>query len=254
MTADLTISVGGSADEPVVSVSGLLDASSAVDLRARFLEVLAEVPRSVTIDVSGLVTGDRISLTAFIAISHHAAAWPGCPLAMCGASPAIRADLNGMGVSRFYAMGRDHADAQRRLQASKPMRRIRERLQPTIHCVEAARDRARDVCMEWSVPALTEPAQSVVTELVTNSAQHAGTGIDMAFGLSRRFLYITVGDGSREPPAFRHDEDDEGYGLRLVDAFAAHWGHSLTTDGKVVWAALRRPSHGGSQKAEATRW
>jgi anti-anti-sigma regulatory factor/anti-sigma regulatory factor (Ser/Thr protein kinase) len=240
MNSQLALSVEGGSTDPVVSLAGALDAGNVQSVAKRLAKVLAEDPRSLTIDMSGITHADRTSLTVFVLVSHHAAAWPGCPLVFCGARGAVRTGLANLGVTRFVSMAQDRAEAARLLRETPAQWRFRERLLPSLHSVELARLRARNVCMQWGAPSLSEAAETVATELVTNSAQHAGSPIDLAFALSERFLYVSVRDRNPDPPRLRYDDDLEAYGLRLVEAFSAHWGHARSGPGKVVWAALRR--------------
>lgn len=250
MTPELVISVSGPSSDPIVALGGRLGADNVHEVTGTLLRIFSQRPETVAIDVSALAVSDQASLGAFIAISHHAVAWPGCALVMFGAPPALRAALSSLGVTRYVPVARDRDDARKRLLAAPRHHRIRLHLPPTFDSITTARQRARHACDQWDVKSLSDAAQTVVTELVTNSAEHAATGIELTLSLTDRFLYITVQDGSRLPPAYRSDDDANGYGLRLVEAFAAHWGHARTPAGKMVWAALARPR----QRYPATRW
>lgn len=84
-------------------------------------------------------------------------------------------------------------------------------------------------------------AAVIVSELVTNAVIHANTtvtvGLQLLPGGGAR---IEVGDGSSWPPTPRVATPDAsgGRGLILVEALAAKWGVSPTSEGKTVWAEI----------------
>ena len=109
----------------------------------------------------------------------------------------------------------------------------------------------------WGMPDLAETATLLVSELVTNSVQHAGGIIDppgdraeligkippVILGLSylAPILRVQVWDASQQPPLHRKAASDaeSGRGLELVDALSKEWGcEVLTTGGKITWLAL----------------
>jgi two-component sensor histidine kinase len=94
----------------------------------------------------------------------------------------------------------------------------------------------------WGLAQLADDASVVLTELVTNSVQHAsGEVVDVWLRSDRHRLAIMVGDQSREMPV-RADqlntEDLFGRGLTIVGALSAHWGTYRVQTGKIVWAIL----------------
>lgn len=115
--------------------------------------------------------------------------------------------------------------------------------------VPCARLHARQVLWEWRLSALSENAQLLVSELVTNAVQAsppAGRILPVHLWLSsdRSRLLIQVEDTNRHPPApTGADGDDEsGRGLHIVDAISAKWGWHTNEDhsGKIVWALIEK--------------
>jgi anti-sigma regulatory factor (Ser/Thr protein kinase) len=85
----------------------------------------------------------------------------------------------------------------------------------------------------------------LVSELVTNSVQHAQVGAEDSMVLAVSFTDATVrvevrDDGPGfEPPASPPPEDaDAGWGLFLVEQLADSWG--VSEDGKAVWFEIER--------------
>jgi hypothetical protein len=117
------------------------------------------------------------------------------------------------------------------------------------HAAQQARRLVAAAGHGWALPQLVHPAELVMSELVTNAVQHAGT--DMLLTVSRRGagLHLAVRDGTTVLPPLpaRADAtadtrpDQYGYGLWLVDRIAMAWGARPThpRTGKVVWAVVR---------------
>jgi anti-sigma regulatory factor (Ser/Thr protein kinase) len=125
-----------------------------------------------------------------------------------------------------------------------PTRRRERALPADATAPRQARALLEAVVTEWGVDGdLHEDAAMVVTELVANAVDHAGTPSTVILGLDERGLYLAVRDG-RPGPAPRARPVDpaapRGRGLQMIDALAASWGVTVHEDGKTVWAVLRR--------------
>jgi anti-sigma regulatory factor (Ser/Thr protein kinase)/anti-anti-sigma regulatory factor len=226
----------------VLSGTGVLNATTSGQLMSGVEKLLAEQPKSLIIDIKALIVPDRIFLTVFITFARWSAVWPGCRLAVCGATGSTEADMRRLGIERYVTLGRNLADATERLRQEPPTRRSRHVLLVSVAAVAEARQYAEDVCTAWNIGKATAAAQTVVSELVTNAVTHAGTPMELIFTFAHRMLYVAVRDQNPTNPRYRHGEPDHGYGLVLIEAFSAHWGHHPTSTGKVVWAAIRVPS------------
>ncbi|MFA1537904.1 ATP-binding protein [Actinomadura monticuli] len=88
--------------------------------------------------------------------------------------------------------------------------------------------------------------QVVVSELVTNSWQHVGTGyIVVQVRPDKRddLVLIEVWDVGAGRPVVRGEDDDaeSGRGLLLMEQLVHDWGvRPLNEEGKVVWARCTR--------------
>lgn len=132
------------------------------------------------------------------------------------------------------------------LAGSRPrMERVRLNLPPDTAAASQARHMVTAVCEEWGMRQLVPRARIVVSELVVNAAEHAGTPI--AVLISRRNggadLHLAVVDGEPVLPEIRPEVanplTERGYGLRIVAAAVHGWGALPTRTGKMVWAILR---------------
>lgn len=236
----------------MVWFAGTLDGGSVGQLNVVLSKTVGEQPDSIVVDLTRVHVVEKIYLTALITAAHKAMAWPGCPIALVVTDPDTVAALRHMGATRYLPVCPTYGAARRRLADMEPPARVRLSLVAVPSAVEIARERAYDVCQRWGLDSTADAAATLVTELVTNAIVHAGTPTEVSFGLSRPFLYIAVRDQDPRPPVIV-DAEDHGDGLRLVEAFAAHWGWHDSRGGKVVWASVRLPYGGGPAQAVARR-
>lgn len=111
--------------------------------------------------------------------------------------------------------------------------------------VPCARLHARQVLWEWGLTGLSENAELLVTELMTNavaasrSAQQISP-VRLWLLADRARVLILVWDASPRPPAPVNTSQDaeSGRGLMLVEAISDQWGwyYPPETGGKAVWA------------------
>jgi anti-sigma regulatory factor (Ser/Thr protein kinase) len=124
-------------------------------------------------------------------------------------------------------------------------------LPPGAESVKAGRDFTRATLRDWGMSALTDLAELVVSELVTNALRH---GIPTARKLGEQpcvrlrllaqapFVMCMVADPERSIPMLKDSDPaaESGRGLTVVEACSVRWGwHLLDEGGKVVWALLR---------------
>jgi anti-sigma regulatory factor (Ser/Thr protein kinase) len=121
-----------------------------------------------------------------------------------------------------------------------------QRQQITLACDAAspglARRFVRQALERWSLGEVTETAELLASELVTNAVVHAGTPAVLTVRLRAPYLLVEVADGSdRAPVPVAEPGAENGRGLQLVEQVAASWGHEALREGKVVWFALSVP-------------
>lgn len=111
--------------------------------------------------------------------------------------------------------------------------------------VSLARTLTAKALNEWRMgDVLGDSAVLIVSELVTNSVEHA-RGSGLRLNVTRRFrgVRLAVVDLSRRLPAVQAGDDsgEHGRGLVIVDALATTWGTQPLPWGKRVWANLDVP-------------
>lgn len=85
-----------------------------------------------------------------------------------------------------------------------------------------------------------EPAQLLVSELVTNAVVHGGHGVVIVrVSVDEPWLRIEVSDANaREYPRLKVPHDNGARGLHIVDAVASAWGCSPVGGRKTVWCEV----------------
>jgi len=219
----------------LVRLAGELVVDTAPQVRHGLLKAIAEQPVLIVAEVSAMSVDDEVVLSVFPAVARHADAWPGIPIVLAAPDPALSAALDRSAVCRFVPVV---GSVQEAIQAGDqhPPRRMVEHVTSGPHAVTTARALVTDACGRWGLAALSDVAELVVSELVSNAVRHAGGSIEVWVSLRRRYLHLSVRDHSSVPPRLGHGD---GRGLMLVDALSVAWGSTATADGKVVWATLR---------------
>lgn len=126
-----------------------------------------------------------------------------------------------------------------------------------------ARGHARILLREWGLGQLTEVAEQVISELVTNSFRAteavpwpaARPPVRLWLRGDQRRLCVLAWDAVTAPPRPRvaGENDENGRGLLIVDTLSAEWGcyeASPPLAGKVTWALIGeswRVKEGGNQ-------
>lgn len=88
--------------------------------------------------------------------------------------------------------------------------------------------------------ALSDIAELLTSELVTNALIHAHSQVTIEIRAEAGRVRISVADTASSPATPRPGSLDAttGRGLALVEALAADWGQTPTPDGKIVWFEL----------------
>lgn len=130
--------------------------------------------------------------------------------------------------------------------------------------VPCSRLHTRQLLWEWGLSAVTDTAELIVSELVTNALRASGVGARARPGYDQQPRYIgllvavrgvqvlvAVWDASEDPPVPAPAEPDAatGRGLLLVGALCSGWGFCYPAEdpvpaelsdrqGKVVWGLI----------------
>ncbi len=224
----------------MLRLTGRLDRASSGQARAAVHKLLAEGPDGIVVDVSELTIDEDLTLSLFRTFADTAADTAGCPVVLCAPEPPLRKVLERMTVLRTLPVYPTCDQSVAAIEETPTTSRYRRRLPAAPTAPALAREVVVDACRTWGLTSLTEMAEILVTELVANAVQHAGTDARLTVRRGKRYLHLSVRDGSTAPP-FRLSPGlsaASGRGLVLVEALAASWGSVPVKDGKVVWATL----------------
>jgi AraC-like DNA-binding protein len=227
------LTTGGNVAGAVVArARGRVQPSTAPDLRHGLGKLLAE-GAPVLLDVSGLQLDWAPAPELFVAAVSAAGGWPLARLVLFGAEAHAAERLRACRVTESVPLAGSVTDAAARIDARPERLSCGVDLPAEPASVPRALEVLRDACSRWGVPD-RDDAATVVTELVTNAVEHAGTPLRLHLVLDRSGLRVSVRDGHPTAP------DRHGRGLRSVIRLSRTWGVLHRGNGKVVWAQLPR--------------
>ncbi|MFH8386769.1 ATP-binding protein [Kitasatospora sp. NPDC018058] len=114
-------------------------------------------------------------------------------------------------------------------------RRLTMFVLPEPHCVRPVRHAVKAILSYWEMAYLTDDAELLTTELLTNAIRHTESEqpIRVTLALEQRWLAIGIRDRSASAPqAHRVTTCHEGgRGLLLVESIAGAWAYRFHLDG-----------------------
>jgi anti-sigma regulatory factor (Ser/Thr protein kinase)/anti-anti-sigma regulatory factor len=233
----------------LITLSGTLTLETAPLVRRTLTKCLVDAPGAVIVEVGALRVDNRSRMTVFPAAAR-AHAPPGTTLMLCGASAELSTHTGGRilgGVPSFptYAQARAAVDD---VNLRSP-RSMSVRLAANPGAPRRARAMVSHACRSWNLDHLHGPAAVVVSELVSNAVEHAGTDVHVTARLLSDHLLLSVRDHSPHLRVLPRPETvdgprlaQRGRGLQLVEVYTTAWGSHSATDSKTVWATLRATS------------
>jgi anti-anti-sigma regulatory factor len=235
--------VGGAV---VITPSGVLEVTTAPQLRTLLFKALADQPDAVIVQLQGLVLAKAYALSLFTAVARQTADWSGIPLILVTGHRNSRAlQLESAVAARFIPVFTDLASALASIRNPPARHLTRLRLPPDPHSAGVARRFVAATCELWRCEDASEDAVAIVSELVGNVVRHTRSDADLRLELRRLLLTVAVSDTDpvfpvRRPPS---PTRESGLGLAIVTQLATAWGANATSaGGKVVWATLRLES------------
>ncbi|MEU4687397.1 ATP-binding protein [Actinoplanes sp. NPDC023714] len=245
------LDAGADAAVSLLTVRGCWDDQLRYNASASLRRCFTDHPDALIVDLSGLLDPRSESAPTWMTAQHAAAALtPPVPLALCVPPDLPLADrMQGLGVRRFLPVYAKVGQARVALSGRIPGdERLTMTLAPETDAPSLARNLVSDACLAWGLVRLLHPSRLVMSELVTNAVEHAGTEILVVVTRRGAGLHLSVADGDptlpqvlTKPNRPRPDLplDVRGRGLRTVQETAARWGSTPTETGKIVWATVR---------------
>ncbi len=241
--AAITVRSVGDGAIIVLTISGTWDRA----LRSETFQVLqgclAAHPAGLLIDLTALHDSEACSAPAWTSTRNLGADMhPPALVALCIPPEALLANrLQQSGTHRFLPI---YAKLQQASTALNNRIRLTDRMATKLtaasHAPRTARELVDEACRAWHLPIFQFSARLVISELVANAVQHAGTDISVTVSRRAERLHLIVSDQDHRmpelPPRRRHGTSAIS-GLHVVQALSARWGTVPTSDGKIVWAA-----------------
>jgi anti-anti-sigma regulatory factor len=236
MPSEVQHLVDGGQTYPVVRLTGVLDAGTAPLVRSTLLDVLADQPEALVVDVLDLRVRDPAAVTVLHDLAAEVVDWPGSRLVICAVAEGESWHGTGLPVRPTPA------DAFAVLGAPAPGHFLNAAMEPQVGAARRSRELVTEACDRWLLPWLAGPACTVVTEMVNNVVAHARTPMTVLIGRRGDAVTVAVRDHSANVPRFSGDPvpvtSYGGRGLLLIDSMSRRWGNLPLNDGKVVWALL----------------
>jgi anti-anti-sigma regulatory factor len=235
MSSEVRHLVDSARPYPLVRLAGVLDSGSAPEIRSALLDVLAEQPEALVVDVGELRVDEPEAVAVLRDVSRDTADWPGARLTLC--------NTNGATVWRDsgWAVLADSDGAFAQLGAPAREQRVNIDLEPQVGAARRSRELITAACERWGHADLAGSACIVVTEMVNNVVQHAHTSMILLLAQHGDEVSVAVRDHSDGVPSFTGAPEPTSYGGRgmlLIDSVANRWGSLALADGKVVWALI----------------
>ncbi|RAK42774.1 hypothetical protein B0I29_102600 [Actinoplanes lutulentus] len=236
------------------SVWGEWDRALSTQARMVLDKCLAEHPTGMIVDLHELSDAQAVSASLWLtACAQGAAMRPPVTVAVClKANAPLASRLRRLGARDWLVLNATVAQARAALTHPHPVPgRMHLALPPDPGAAVLARALVNDACQEWELQHLCHRARLVISELVVNAAEHAGSDIEVIVSMrgSGRSgaLHLAVYDGDLILPRVRDPVAgplgpslvDRGLGLRIVNAAASAWGALPARSGKLVWAIVR---------------
>ncbi|GAA3341071.1 hypothetical protein GCM10020358_31020 [Amorphoplanes nipponensis] len=224
-----------------MAVRGRFSLRLSVDVYAALRKCLAEHPAAIIVDLARFDDPYAGSAAMWLAVNRAATAmYPPVRMALA-VSPAtpLAGRLRRLGVR--LPVFPTTAQAQEVMAGAPVKERLRlGGLPPDPSSVCVAGDLVDAACDTWHLPELREPSRAIMSALVGNAVEHAGTELGAAVWRRGTGLHLSVRDGDpRLPRLLDRQAGGRGRGLRIVDGKSTAWGAIPTADGKMVWATLR---------------
>ena len=216
---------------------------NAQELAAELTRALADRPRLVFCDLSGMAMAAVELGKLFGSLADHLIGWPGVVVVVVSTDPDVRSRVRALPPAyRLVVADSRQAGEVAAISLLSSLRGAELTLAPDLGSPRAARVFAAQAMLDWDLPSLVAPACLVVSELVTNSVVHAATSVQLILSRMDGRVLVAVrdqADGVPDLKSLRADEDQDGRGLMLVQAFALEWGVvPAESGGKTVWALL----------------
>lgn len=226
----------------VLTVDGVLEASTAAALRDRIAKATLDEPSAVIVNVNALRVPAEPAWSALIGARWQPGVRPAVPIVLVCGQRATREAIMRSDVGRFmpvYPSDKGAIKALGRL-TRYDVRRADARLAANLTSLGESRRLVRRWLTDWSQPELIPAALVVVNVFVENVLEHTGSVPTVRIESDGATATVAVSDDNSRP-AVRLPGPPTGpdmSGLAIVTALSRAWGSAPTSPGKTVWAVI----------------
>lgn len=225
----------------MIRARGGLDILGASALRTTTLKWLAEHPLCVIVDLTRIEVSDEVPLLMLPAVARRPEAAP--IFIVVNAQTRSGRVIEGVLKHRMSVFTDEGSAVATATETSSGQpHRFHLHMWDESRAPARARELVDRACRTWHLQQLSDVAQLIISELVTNAVRHAGGDLEVTVALGEFYLHMHVRDRDRRiPRVFTADsyEPEHSRGMKLIDKLAARWGTTLRPYGKSVWATLR---------------
>jgi anti-sigma regulatory factor (Ser/Thr protein kinase) len=244
----VTLSTDAASRVIELAVRGRWDRQLHIDVTDTLRKCFAQQPAALIIDLHDLDDGEATSATVWMSARMVGVDMdPPVQVVVCVSTTVpLTGRLQRLGARRMLPLYPSMPEARSAAASRLPLTdRLVARLAPASQAPSVARGLVAAACAAWSLPSLLYAAKLVVSELVLNAVEHAGTDIEVTVSRRGTGIHIAVADLDPRLPDMparpRSATEQIHTGLSAVRAVATIAGTIPTPDGKVVWAVLRPP-------------
>lgn len=238
----LAVSVDTTRAACLLTVDGVLDSSTYLQLRDAIVKAALDQPRAVLIDVNNLAVPASSAWAVFTSARWLVDTWPAVPIHLVCGHPDKRNIIARNGVTRYV---RVHSSVQAALDALTDTKRTRSRarleLPAVLASLRTSRQFAAERLAEWTFESLIPVAMVVVNVFVENVLQHTLGGAVLVLETDGETVTISVSDQSSTPAARQEGPYVGGErisGLVILASVCRAWGCAPTPSGKTMWALI----------------
>jgi hypothetical protein len=239
----LTVSAQTLGTARLLTIDGVLDSTTYLQLRNIVIEAALDEPQAVLVDVNALHVSAPSAWSVFTSARWHLHIWPDVPIILVCARSARRTTIKRAGVTRYVPVEATVEAALNTLpeEARRARRRARTELPASLASLRKARKLVAEWLAAWAHVQLIPVATVVVNVFVENVLQHtAGTPV-LVLESDGAAVTIAVQDDSSMPAVRRENpcrRGDQVSGLAIVASVCRAWGSTPMASGKTVWAVI----------------
>jgi hypothetical protein len=227
----------------VLTLDGVLDATTYLSLRDNIIKAALDDPRAVVVDVSELLVPRESALAVFTSARWHVERWPEVPILLACDRGSGRDSLARNGITRYVPVY-PSVESACRASAFAGSRLGRQRVRIDLPAQATSLRRSREFVDEWlrawSMPDWIPVSKIIVTTFVENVLAHTNGDPRVRLETDGETVMVAVQDCSHSQANVSEWSHATGRpsGLNILNALCRMWGNSPTPTGKTVWAVI----------------